>query len=282
MHSRKVLRKQVSFQREEEFMFMRRRASKVFILVLLLCFAFSMFIGAAARAEEAVAVEEPSRYGGRLVYGVTAAPPTLDWPFTTAQATRFVAPYIWEGLVEFDANDAIQPMLAESYQVSDDQLTWTFNLRQGVMFHNGKEMTAEDVVASTKRWMQISPRRGPLGPVISVEEADDYTMVIKLESPLGALPAIMSLRSGHLVVMPKEIIEGVPGGQLTEYIGTGPYQFVEWREDSHILLERFEDYSPVDSEPSGYAGRKEAYLDEIMVRFVPETSTLMALNSRDR
>jgi peptide/nickel transport system substrate-binding protein len=257
-------------------MIKNKRTFMVFAMLVAGCLLCTTLVSAGGQSEAATPAAPKSKYGGRFIYGFNAEPPTLDWHFTTSNATRTVSIYIWEGLVEFDANDEIQPNLAESYSVSADKLTWTFKLRRGIKFHNGKEMTSDDVVASIKRWMQVSPRRGPLGPVKSVDAVDAYTVQIKLDSPLGALPAIMALPSGHLVIMPKETIEGVAGGRLTQYIGTGPYEFVEWKANSHILLKRYANYSPLDSAPGAYSGRKEAYLDEIMVRFVPEISTLLA------
>lgn len=240
-----------------------------FIVIILLSFAFNL----------ASSNEQQPRYGGKLNVGVSDNPPTLDWPFTNANATRHVSKYIWEGLLEFDANDQIQPMLAKDWKVSKDKLTWTFYLLKGVLFHNGKEMTAEDVVASLQRWIEISPYKGsPAAVVVSINELDKYTVEIKLKERMGSLPALLAMRSGHAVVMPKEICEGVAGGKLEEYIGTGPYKFEEWKLDQYFKLTRFNDYhnAYVGVEPSGYAGGKNAYLDEIVVNIVPETSTLLA------
>ena len=250
-------------------MFTRNKVSYTcFLILILLSLLFS----------QTVSADQQGQYGGTLNVGVADNPPTLDWHFTTANATRHVSKYIWEGLVVFDANDQIQPMLAKDWKASEDGLTWTFHLLEGVRFHNGKEMTAEDAVASLKRWVEICPFRVSLEPVSSIKAIDKYTVELKSEEKIGALPALMALRSGHCVVMPKEVCEGVPGGKLTEYIGTGPYQFDVWQLDQYIKLVRFDGYHHAYDgvEPSGYAGEKKAYMDEIIINTVPETSTLLA------
>ena len=91
--------------------------------------------------------------GGDLQYALNTQPPTIDPVMSTATATRDIARHIFEPLVTLDSNYQPQPMLAESWEESDDGLTYTFHLRQGVKFHNGKEMKAEDVVASMERWL---------------------------------------------------------------------------------------------------------------------------------
>jgi len=246
---------------------MKKRFLIILALISLLLLAFNLTSSA----------QQP-RYGGTLNVGVADNPPTLDWPFTTANATRHVSKYIWEGLVVFDANDQLKPMLAKDWEVSEDKLTWTFHLLEGVYFHNGKEMTSEDAAASLRRWVEISPYKGSLTVVKSVNEIDKYTFEIKLEEKMGSLAALMAMRSGHAVVMPKEVCEGVAGGKLEQYIGTGPYKFGEWKLDQYIKLLRFDDYHNAYAgvEPNGYAGEKNAYLDEIIVNIVPETSTLLA------
>jgi len=94
------------------------------------------------------AAETPRR-GGVLRVGNLGEPPALDAHWTTATITEVLANHIYEGLYSLDANRRPTPMLAEGHTVSKDGLTYTFKLRQGVKFHNGKEMTADDVVASS-------------------------------------------------------------------------------------------------------------------------------------
>lgn len=247
-------------------MFSKKYYYVLLVLILALCLSSSFSAGAEAQGN----------YGGTFKVGVSTAPTTLDWPMSMAVSVRHVAKYIFEGLLEFDNNDELQPMLAKEWKVSEDKLTWTFYLREGILFHNGKEMTSEDVVASFIRWVKISPSRKLLTDVAHVNAIDKYTVEVKCDEKMGALMAIAGLRGGHLAIMPKEVCDGVPSGKLTEYIGTGPYKLAEYKIDQYAKLERFDDYQPVDSVPSGYAGKKSAYFDTMMIYFVPETSTLLA------
>src|SRR5262249_12259876 len=98
------------------------------------------------------------RRGGTLRVANTGEPPTLDYSATTVGVTSNIATAIFETPFAFDANWRPQPMLVESHTMSSNGLTHTFKLRRGVLFHNGKEMTSEDVVASLKRWGKVGSR----------------------------------------------------------------------------------------------------------------------------
>src|SRR5437870_783260 len=99
-----------------------------------------------------VGVADAQKKGGVLRVGNLGEPPSLDAHWTTASITETLTNHIYEGLFSLDRDNKPIPMLAESYTVSKDGLTYTFKLRQGVKFHNGKEMTSDDVVASLTRW----------------------------------------------------------------------------------------------------------------------------------
>ena len=243
---------------------MVRKGYRIFLVSVILCL-FLVFTGLATEAQE------QDRYVGTLIVGTTANPTTMDWQSTRITAVHEIARHIWEGFMVFDANGEIQPMLAKEWEVSEDGLTWTFYLREGVLFHNGEEMTAEDAAASARRWVEVTCTGG-LEPIKSIEAIDKYTVEFKLDEPIGLLPVHMANHNGHPIIMPKEICEGVPVGKLPEYIGTGPYKFVEWKLDQHIKMEKFEDYKPIDMEPFGFAGKKYGYVDEIIFKFVPETA----------
>lgn len=96
--------------------------------------------------------KENAKEGGDIWVATGAQPPTLDTHVSSASATRDVGQHIFETLVTLNSNYQAVPMLAESVEVSEDNKTYTFYLREGVIFHNGKEMTSEDVVASMERW----------------------------------------------------------------------------------------------------------------------------------
>ncbi len=165
----------------------------------------------------------------------------------------------------FDANWNVAPMLAESMPaISKDGLVYTIPLRKGVKFHNGKEMTSDDVVASLKRWMEMAPRgKAVAKEVKSLEAKGPYAVVITLNRPYAPLPAHFALPSGFAVIMAKDSI----ANPLTQFIGTGPYMFKERKPDQYVQMVRFDGYSARKEPPSGYAGKREALLDEL--RFIP-------------
>jgi len=219
---------------------------------------------------------EPQR-GGTLFVGLMQSLQTLDPQSTTAHPTPHVALTIWEGLFAFGKNFEPVPELAESWSSSDDQMTWTINIRQGVKFHNGKELTAEDVKASLERWLLVSPRASGLKIMTGIDVVGPYSVQLNFSEPIGdVLRRLLADDGSKAVIMPKEIAEASPQNNLTEIVGTGPYQFVEFRPDELVRVVRFEDYQPIDG-PSNYqGGMKNAYVDEIVFMIVPESSTRIA------
>lgn len=205
--------------------------------------------------------------------------PTLDVMATTTYATRQATFYFLESLIGYDENFEIVPMLADSWEISDDLAQYTFHLREGVPFHNGDEMKAEDVKASLERFAEVSPRSESFQNIDSIEIVDDYTITINLSEPAPAfLPALASPIS-YPAIMPKEIIEGKGVGDLSveDYIGTGPYRLESWEPDRYVHLVRFEDYAVDEDTPmSGLVGAKIAEFAEIYLSPVTEPSARVA------
>lgn len=203
--------------------------------------------------------------GGAANLAMVGEPQGLDPMITTADLVGTIMQHVYEPLYTFDANWNVAPMLAESMpQVSKDGLSYTIPLRKGVKFHNGREMTADDVVASLQRWIELSPRGKSVGKeVASLSAKDTYTVELKLKAPYAPLLSQLALPSGLAAIMAKESI----APQLKDFIGTGPYKFKERRPDQFTVLVRWDGYSPRKEAPSGFAGRREALLDEL--RFVP-------------
>ncbi|MGH2561178.1 MAG: ABC transporter substrate-binding protein [Thermomicrobiales bacterium] len=229
---------------------------------------------ARTRAQEA----EPQR-GGRLRVAATGQPAGLDMHLINQRSVTMIGWQMYEALYTFDAEYAAVPMLAEGHEISADGLTTTITLRQGVPFHNGEEMVAADVIASFQRWAPVSSLGLAISPFLDeIVEVDPYTVEIRLTSPLAALPSMLARQSQGLAIIPKSVIDAAGDQPLTDagYISTGPYQFVERQADRFTLFRRFEDYAALETEPSGYSGRKAAYLDEIEFIPVPEEATRVA------
>jgi len=186
---------------------------------------------------------------------------------------------MYEALFTFDAEYATVPMLAEGLESSADGLTNTITLRQGVPFHNGEEMKAADVIASFERWRPVSSLGLAIEPFFeSITAVDDYTVELKLTSPLVALSSMLARQAQGLSIHPKTVLDAAGSNPLTDagYIGTGPFQFVERQADRFTLLKRFEDYVGLDGPPSGYAGAKAAYIDELEFVPVPDEAARVA------
>ncbi|MCI3922979.1 ABC transporter substrate-binding protein [Paenibacillus sp. TRM 82003] len=207
---------------------------------------------------------------------MNAQPTTIDTHITTAWVTTHIARHIYEPLVAANENYEIVPMLAESYEVSDDSTEITFKLRQGVTFHNGKEMTSEDVVASMNRWKSSTTvGKATFGEAV-FEAVDDYTVKINLGKPSGVAMQVMINTNQFAAIMPKEVVESAGETGVTEYIGTGPYRFAEWKQDQYVLLEKYSEYQPVDLPSSGVSGAKAAHTEQLFFNFVTDASTRVA------
>ena len=169
-----------------------------------------------------------------------------------------------------------QPMLAESIETSADGKTITFHLRQGVLFHNGKEMTSEDVVASMERWRGISSRAKAAFSNAKFEADDKYTIRMELEKPNRTALAILASSTQLPAIMPKEVVEDADVDGVEEYIGTGPFTFTEWKQDQYIKLSKFKDYQSSSAPSDGKAGKREALVDDLYFMIVTDASTRIA------
>ncbi len=216
------------------------------------------------------------QYKEELNIAMTAQPPTLDAALTASQASLGVAGNIFEQLYTMNKDYEPTPELAESVEISDDGSEYTFTLRKGVKFHNGKEMTADDVVASMNRWLNVSSRAKTLLTDASFEKIDDYTVKLTVAKATSDVMIILATRTLFPAIMPKEIVEAAPPEGVNEYVGTGPYKLQEWKQDQYIHLVKYDDYSPVGLEPSGFSGRKDAATQNIYYYFVSDHATRIA------
>jgi peptide/nickel transport system substrate-binding protein len=235
--------------------------------------------GALALALAAGPVPAPAapRRGGDMVFAQEASIPGLDMHFSSAISSRNVALHIYESLLTRDEANGPIPELAEKWTVSPDGLTYTFPLRKGVLFHNGKEMTSADVLASFQRYQKIGVDRKMLQHVTALTAPDRHTFQIKLGRPVATFVEELSSFRVPIVIMPAEET-GKAGGKTDPYIGTGPYQFVEWIPDSHVKLKRFDRYKVNEAFPdrTGFGGRKIAYFDTVTFRIVKEGGARVA------
>lgn len=219
------------------------------------------------------------QHGGVLRAAMETNPPTLDVMTTATGSTRLIAVHVLESLVTYSEDFDVIPMLATGWEIAPDHRSYTFTLREGVVFHNGEPMTAMDVKVSHERFFELSTRRGRFANVEAVDVVDDQTVVFRLIEPDATFLAALASTFSWAVVMPASVLERVGDGALTamDLVGTGPYQLAEWRPDVHVHLRRFDGYQPDSSrEGSGLGGNKVAYFDEIFLTMVPEQGSRVA------
>jgi peptide/nickel transport system substrate-binding protein len=224
------------------------------------------------------ASDEPVE-GGDLNIAMDADPSTLDWMYTGESAARKVGWHIFEGLFALDKDYQAKPLLAEGYKVSDDKTTYTITLRDGLKFHNGKDVKAEDAAASFKRWLKVSS----VGKITSthvgsVETTDDHTLVIHLKDAYSSLLTDLAAPKAAAVVIPASIAEEAGEQPLSndQLIGTGPFMFDSWKRGNEIGLTRFEDYQArKETDWGGLTGKKTAYLDSIHFKIVNDPQVML-------
>ena len=213
--------------------------------------------------------------GGTIRAALSGDPQNLDMGLSSASLTIFVASNIFEGLFALDESNAPQPMLAKSYEVSDDGLTYTIPLRDGVPFQNGDILDSADVVASLQRWMSISSTGQQVSADLdSLKAPDANTVVIKLTRPRYSLISDLAFYVQSAVIMPEDIAKAAGKSPLTskQVVGTGPYELEKYTAGESVKLKRFDDYAALTDDEGGLAGAKHAYADAIDYTFVTDAS----------
>ena len=209
----------------------------------------------------------------------------LDPVMTTAYIQRDFGYMVWDTLLATDANFKIQPQMAD-WKISDDKLTYTFTLRDGLKWHDGAPVTAEDCVASLKRWGKIDGMGQRLMEnTASIEAADPKTIVLKLKQPYGLVLETLGKPSSVVpFMMPKRLAETPPGQQIPEQIGSGPFKFVksEFQPGVKAVFEKNTDYVPRKEPSSWTAGGKVVKVDRVEWITMPDAQTAVnALQSGD-
>ena len=175
---------------------------------------------------------------------------------------------IYEPLVTVDYNYEFRPGLAESWETSEDGLTWTFKLQDGVTFHDGTEFNA-DVVKWWLEGMQLGVNSYMFESMTSAEVIDDLTIALTFEAPFPNL--LYNLSSSFSGIMSQEAYEQYGDEYGTQYaVGTGPFMLEEWVPNDHLTLVKNPDYNWAP-EWTGHKG--PAQVDRILYRIMPEDAT---------
>ncbi len=215
-------------------------------------------------------------YKNELNVAITANPPSLDPQGSNSNIVADIGLHIYEPLFAMNENYEPTPILAEGYEVDDSGLVYTITLRKGVKFHNGQEMTADDVVASMTRWLELSSKANTLIGGTTFEKVDDYTIKMTVNKASSDIMLILAGPSQFAAIYPASVVESASAEGITEYIGTGPYKFTEWKQDQYVQLTRYEDYQSPAGESSGFTGEKTAATENIYFRIVTDNSTRIA------
>jgi len=152
----------------------------------------------------------------------------------------------------------LEPQIAESWEQTDD-VTYVFKIREGVKFHDGSEVTAADVKFSLERAINSAAVSYIVDFIESVSDNGDGTVTIKTKYPYG--PALRNLAIPFAAIVPKALVEADEANFILNPVGSGPYQFVEWKQGDHITMKAFDDY---------YAGK--AATENLIMRVVPENA----------
>jgi peptide/nickel transport system substrate-binding protein len=218
---------------------------------------------ASAVAFVALSSATPVSAQGTLKVALPSNVNTLD-PAKTKIGEEYIINFlVYSGLTELDVNGKAKPDLAESWTASEDQKTWTFKLRKGVKFHDGREFDSEDAKVTIARVMDkttASTARVNFDIVDSIETPDKYTIVFKLKIPYSGFADILGDRQTRIV--PKDKL----GSIATKPVGTGPFELVDFKPGDRIELRKY----------AGYYSPGTPKLDGIVFLIMPETAARVA------
>jgi ABC-type transport system substrate-binding protein len=245
---------------------------KITVMLLLLTL---VMVGAA--------FAQAPKKGGTLIFGRGGDSVGLDPAYESDGNSFMICDNVFEALVEYkDETTELEPLLATSWQISPDGLTYTFNLRKGVKFHDGTAFDADAVVFSIGRqmkerklkffgkgWEMPKQERPPEywnnmamdKTVDSIEAKDEYTVVFKLKTVEAPFLANLGMDFAD-IISPTAFMKD-PVAFVRNPVGTGPYKFVNWVKDDRITLEAFKDYWAKDRGP---------YMDKVIFRAIPENA----------
>lgn len=203
----------------------------------------------------------------------------LDPIWTTAYIVRNHGYMIYDVLFATDANGEIKPQMVGKHEVSADKLTHTMTLRDGLTWHDGQPVKAEDCVASIKRWAaKDATGQKMMSFVGSIDVVNDKTFTIKLKEATGLVPAALGKPSSNVpFMMPKRVAETDPNTQISEFVGSGPFVFKrdEWKPGDKTVYVKFDKYVPRSEPPSGLAGGKVAKVDRVEWRAISDHQQAM-------
>jgi peptide/nickel transport system substrate-binding protein len=204
----------------------------------------------------------------------------VDPIWTTAYITRNHAYMVWDTLFALDDKNVPQPQMVDTWTVSDDKLTYSFTLRDGLKWHDGATVRSADCIASIKRWaVKDGMGRALMSFTDKLEAVDDKTFRLVLKQPIGfVIDALGKIDSNVPFMMPERLANIDANTQITEVIGSGPFRFMkdEFVPGSKVVYEKFEGYVPRKEPPSQAAGGKVVKIDRVESVYMPDAAVAIA------
>ncbi|MBR9766627.1 MAG: ABC transporter substrate-binding protein [Rhodobacteraceae bacterium] len=196
--------------------------------------------------------------------------------------TDFIMSHVVEGLVGYRDDASVGPMLAESWEISEDGRTYTFTLREGVTFHNGAPLTSAEVVWCWSRymdpetgWRGARDYNGERGLTVTAEAGDARTVIFTLDTPNALfLTNLARTDCGQTGIYHPDSLAA--DGSWSEPVGTGPFMLSQWERGQYLELTRFDDYAALDTPRTGLVGDKTPLVETVRYLIIPEDSSARA------
>ena len=216
----------------------------------------------------ATAAPPPPKRGGTLTVGIEEDLTSIDPHRVNGNGDLLIQGLMGQPLVAGNAQDKIEPVLAESFRSEDGGKAWIFTLRKGIRFHNGREMTADDVKWSFDRILdkKVGAILTTIFTTINVKTTpiDKYTVRVEITSGFGSFLSNLA-QSTRAAILARESVDA--DGKVTKPIGTGPFQFVDWKPGLEFRAKRHDGYWQM-----GADGKPLPYIDAITVKIVTDPS----------
>jgi peptide/nickel transport system substrate-binding protein len=243
---------------------------------LLLLGVFALLSGTQLMAQQ--------RAGTTLRFIPQADLSSLDPYWSGVYITRNFGYMVYDMLFAMDSQFRPRPQMVETWKVSDDKLSYTFTLRDGLKFQDGQPVRSADVIASLKRWGQRNVSYGqPLfAAATAIEPITDREFRIELKAPFPVLEALAALPTPVLFIMPERLARTDAYTQVKEAIGSGPFRFLdhEWQPGHKVVYVKNEDYVARPEPPNWATGGKAVKVDRVEWLYIPEATTaVQALRS---
>ena len=201
----------------------------------------------------------------------------LDPIWTTAYIVRNHGYMVYDTLFAMNEKLEVQPQMVDRYEVSADKLTYTFTLRDGLLWHDGQPVTAEDCVASIKRWgAKDSMGQKLMGVTAGLAVKDAKTFTLTLKEPYGLVLQSLGKPSSNVpFMMPKRVAETDPNTQISDFTGSGPFVFKrdEWKPGDKTVYVKFDKYKPRGEPANGLSGGKVVKVDRVEWLAIPDHQT---------